>query len=275
MPDAVELWWMSLCAASVFNVGAWVWSRRALHARRAGLPAPAYALRRTVLALGAIYVLGCAFRSWHPMIDAPRLCLHDAWGASIVVGRSVATVAELCFAAQWMLILREAGAAAGHRPTTLMAAALLPLIALAEVASWYAVLTTDYLFHALENTLWTLAALGVVASFLGVRATVDDRSRRFVDTVVACGLAYVAFMAIVDVPMYLGRWVADVAAAKPLLTLAEGWREVVAPCRIVTAWEAWDEDVAWLSLYFTAAVWISVALPHVPGLGRRRHETRA
>jgi len=78
--------------------------------RRTQLPANAYATRRLLLWLAAVYVLGCGFRSALPMIDVPRFCLHDTWASYIVVGRSVATVAELAFAVQWALLLREAGA---------------------------------------------------------------------------------------------------------------------------------------------------------------------
>ena len=85
-------------------------------------------MRRRLLWLSALYVLGCGFRSVLPMIDVPRLCLHDTWVSYIAVGRSVATVAELAFAAQWALLLREAGATRASR-------AVVPLIVAAEILS--------------------------------------------------------------------------------------------------------------------------------------------
>ena len=36
-----------------------------------------------------------------------RIRLFDAWLSSIMVGRWVATVAEICFAAQWAIILHH------------------------------------------------------------------------------------------------------------------------------------------------------------------------
>lgn len=100
-------WWSLLCAVSVINIVAWLLSAAALKRRQPLLPADAYAVRRMQLLLSAGYVLGCAFRSVLPVFDVPRLCLVDSWLSSVVVGRSVATVAELCFVAQWALILRE------------------------------------------------------------------------------------------------------------------------------------------------------------------------
>src|SRR5688572_33490692 len=95
------------------------------------------------------------------MIDVPRLCLHDPWIARIVVGRSVATIAEMAFAAQWAILLREAGAVRASR-------SVLPLIGLAEVVSWFAVLTENDLFHAIENSIWPLTAV-IAVLFLATR----------------------------------------------------------------------------------------------------------
>ena len=66
-----------------------------------------YASRRLQLLLSAGYVFGCAFRSALPVYDVPRIALFDVWLSSVIVGRSVATFAELCFVAQWALLLRE------------------------------------------------------------------------------------------------------------------------------------------------------------------------
>src|SRR5450755_829495 len=78
-----------------------------------GLSPEAYSLRRWQLLLSAAYVFGCAFRSFYPVYDVPRICVVDSWLSSVLIGRSVATVAELCFVAQWALMLRETSRAAG------------------------------------------------------------------------------------------------------------------------------------------------------------------
>jgi hypothetical protein len=203
------------------------------------------------------------------MVDVPRTCLHDTWISRIVIGRLVATGAELCFAAQWALLLREAGAAAGGGPAARLARILLPVIVLAELLSWGAVLTANFLLHAAENSLWTLSAVLVVAGFVSVWRRVDERSRRFIAATIAGGAGYVTFMTFVDVPMYLSRWQADLAAGRDSLSLREGLRQVLERCTVTRDWTAWQQDVAWLSLYFTVAVWASIALAHVPPLRPR------
>src|SRR5262249_4080013 len=99
------IWWSLLCSLALLNIVAWGVSARLLQRRTADLSAPVYATRKMVLWLAAGYVLGCAFRSLLPMIDAPRICLHDTMISRIMVGRSVATVAELCLAGQFALLL--------------------------------------------------------------------------------------------------------------------------------------------------------------------------
>ncbi len=58
-----------------------------------------------MLVLCAAYVFGCAFRSFLPRADVQRICLFDHWTSSVAVGRSVATIAEVCFVAQWAIML--------------------------------------------------------------------------------------------------------------------------------------------------------------------------
>jgi hypothetical protein len=248
-----------LCAAAVLNLAAWRASARLLERRRAEFPSAVYATRRWLLRLAAVYVLGCGFRSALPMVDAARYCLHDTPLSYVALGRAVATVAELAFALQWALLLREAGAVRG-------AGAVVAIIAVAEVLSWLATLTTNNLYHAAENSLWTLTA-GLALVVLASRwKQMGEGGRRATVAAIGCGLVYIAFMAAVDVPMYLARW----QPGREHLSVAEGLGEILQRCIVVRDWASWRQDALWLTLYFTVAVWISVALPHVPPLIRRR-----
>src|SRR5215510_4057204 len=249
------LWWSLLCVAAVANVAAWMVSARLLGRRAPHWPAEVRATRRALLWLAAVYVAGCAFRSVLPMIDVPRYCLHDTWISYILVGRSVATVAELAFAAQWALLLHEAGAKRAS-------VAVVLLIGVAEILSWLATLTTNNLFHAAENSLWTLTAAFALVFLASRWRLVGDLGKRVIVAAIACGAAYIAFMVTVDVPMYLARW----QPGQEQLSLGEGMREIMQRCRVTRDWAKWREDAVWLTLYFTVAVWISIALPQAPSL---------
>lgn len=266
--DSVMTWWALLSAMAVFNVAVWGMSAHVLGKRLPGLAPPVARTRQLLLWLGAGYVVGCAFRSFLPMIDAARICLHDTAASRIVIGRSVATVAELCFAAQFALLLAEAARSTGHAVTRFAARWLFPFAVVAELFSWSAVLTTNYLFHAIENSLWTVGAAAVVGAFASAWARVDGRSRRFIVAVVISGCLYLAFMTLVDVPMYVSRWQATLASGGETLSALTGFGEIVARCSVVRGWETWRQEIPWLSLYFSTAVWISIALAHAPPLSR-------
>ncbi len=80
----------------------------------------------------------------------------------------------------------------------------------------------------------------------------------------AAGIAYVAFMFLVDVPMYWSRWVADEAAGRHYLSLAQGALDVSGRWVVSHRWEDWRSEVTWMSLYFSVAVWLSIGLVHAP-----------
>jgi hypothetical protein len=264
MSSALMIWWSGLCAAAAINIVAWALAAWQLKRRKECTPADIHAVRVRLLWLAAIYVLGCGFRSVYPMLDVPRICLHDTWISRIIIGRSVATIAELSFAAQLALLLRVASVATGGGIAAVASRLIVPLVLFAELCCWTAVLRGNYLMHALENSLWTLMAVLVFAAFLSLRFRTVDRRRRFFGLAIACATGYVAYMGFFDVPMYVSRWHSDLAAHHQYLSLSAGFGEILQRCTVMREWSAWRQDVPWLSLYFTVAVWISIALAHAP-----------
>ncbi len=269
MSAGVYLWWFFLCAVSGLNVLAWSLSAAALGRRHAVLSAEDYASRRLQLLLSAGYVFGCAFRSVMPVYDVQRVCLFDSWLCSVIVGRSVATFAELCFVTQWALLLREISRATGSIVGRAASIVMVPLIAIAEVCSWYSVLTTSNLGHVAEESIWGLSAALLVASLVAIWPRCDSALRPLLAVWCAAGIAYVAFMFLVDVPMYWSRWLADEASGHHYLSIAQGVIDASGRWVVSHRWEDWKNEVAWMSLYFSVAVWLSIALIHAPALGRR------
>jgi hypothetical protein len=266
MSSGVLLWWSVLCAVSGFNILAWLLSAVVLNRRQRVLSPGGYASRRLQLLLSAGYVFGCAFRSVLPVYDVPRLGLLDSWLSSVVIGRTVATLAELCFVTQWALLLREASHATESVVGKTAATVLIPLIAIAEAFSWYSVLTTSNLGHVVEESIWGLSAALLVISLWAIWPRCSAPLRPLLVAWCVAGVAYVAFMFLVDVPMYWSRWIADEASGRQYLSIAQGVLDVSRPAVVSHRWEDWRTEVAWMSLYFSAAVWISLALVHVPVL---------
>jgi hypothetical protein len=210
--------------------------------------------------LCAVYVFGCAFRSLLPRADVQRICLFDTWLSSVVVGRSVATVAEICFVAQWAIILHQLGSMTGADTTLHAAWVIVPLILIAECLSWYAVLTTNYLGNAIENSIWAVAFFLVGIGLCRLLPEFDGPVR--VGLVIAIiGIAgYLAFLMTIDIPMYLSRWRAKVADGSKLLRPLDGLRDVSTRWVVTHDLAEWKDEIAWMSLYFSVAVWVSLAL---------------
>ncbi len=258
--NPVAWWWALLTAVSSVNIAAWFWLYRDLRELRT-VSLGSTSGPGLMLVLCAAYVFGCAFRSILPRADVQRICLFDHWLSSVMVGRSVATVAEVCFAAQWAIILNQLGTTTGAETTLYAAGIVVPLIVIAECFSWHAVLTRNYLGHAIENSLW-----GVAFFIIGVglcRLLLDfDGLVRAVLVIAIIGIAgFLAFLASVDVPMYLTRWRAEAAnGGRNRLNHREGLRDLCVRWIVTHDFAEWKDEIAWMSLYFSAAVWSSLAL---------------
>jgi hypothetical protein len=263
MMSAVGAWRSGLCLVAAFNIVAWLLAVGALNKARAGLDAESYAARRLQLAFCAAYVFGCAFRSVFPVFDIPRLVQTDSWVSSVAVGRSVASVAELCFAVQWALFLLQSARATGSRFVRGASLAVVPMIALAEGCSWYAVLTTDNIGHVAENSLWGLTAALVLCSMAVVRADWRPERRRMLLTWFITGAAYVAFIFLADVPSYWLRWIKDEEGGRHYMTIAQGLHDVSTRWLVSYRWVDWRSEVTWMSLYFSVGVWVSISLTFV------------
>ena len=252
--NPVVWWWGLLTVVSGTNIAIWFVLYHQLHRldSRSGIG--------LMLVLSAAYVFGCAFRAFLPRADVQRICLFDTWLSSVVVGRSVATVAEICFAAQWVIVLHRLGTTTGADTALTVAWMVIPLILIAECFSWHAVLTTNYLCNAIENSLWAVAFLAVGIGLCRLLPDFDGPLRVALAIAVIGIVGYLAFLVTVDVPMYLSRWRASVADGVKLLRPLEGLRDVSTRWVVTHDFAEWKDEIAWMSLYFSAAVWASLAL---------------
>src|SRR4051812_9108853 len=223
--NPVARWWGLLTLVSGINIAVWFLLYRHLQepptASLGGTPSI-----QLMLLLCAAYVFGCAFRSFLPRADVQRICLFDTWLSSVMVGRTVATVAEVAFVAQWAILLHQLGTMTGADTTLNAAWVIVPLIVIAECFSWHAVLTRNYLCHAIENSLWGVAFF-IIAIGLCRLLPEFDGTARFLIVTTTIGIAgFMAFLATIDVPMYLTRWRAERANGSRLLSYREGLRDV-------------------------------------------------
>src|SRR5215471_2424157 len=153
-------WWSFLFLVSAGNLVLWVVIAREVHGLSDGYVAQQ-------LLLSGIFAAACAFRSILPRVDLERQCLWNSPLSSIFVGRSVATVAELSFAGQCALFIMKLSASTGNASPQVVGWSIVPLVLLAQLCCWYAVISLNHLGHALEEILWSVLAF-VVALSLGL-----------------------------------------------------------------------------------------------------------
>lgn len=265
--SALAWWWALLTLASTANIALWFLLYRHVDAQPVASLDGAWGTR-LMLAFCAAYVFGCAFRSVLPRADVQRICLFDTWLSSVVVGRSVATVAEVSFAAQWALVLHQLGSLAGVDTAVNVAWAIVPLIVVAQCCCWYGVLTTRCVAHAIENSIWAVSFLLVGIALCRVLPQFEGVLRLSLAVAIVGIAGYLAFLIVVDIPMYLSRW-QDGSQSKGLGPL-EGLRDASTRWVVTHDFAQWKDEIAWMSLYFTAAVWASLALCLVYALGHHQ-----
>jgi len=266
MDKSVLIWWSALIIITIANVLAWIYSAIIVQRRKAHLSITDYILTRRILILAGVYVVSCGIRAVMPRIDAQRISLFDHWLSSILVGRTIATIAELCFIAQWVLLLQAIGAHRNDVLVTRLSYWLLPLIFIAEIFSWSAVVSTFNFGHVIEESLWVLSAGLVLICFLKLHVNSSKRQKNYFTILMLCTVGYMLFMVSVDIPMYFSRWQADIESNHHTLSFIDGFHDLSNRWVVIRNWKTWRAEVPWMTLYYSVAVWTSIALTHVPSM---------
>jgi len=235
-----------LSALAVVNIAAWTYV----------VATGGHSLDVAQVALSGLYVFGCAYRCFLPVYDIPRIGIVDSSASSVFVGRTVATVAELAFAAQWAVYL-HANELESVRLASLL---ILPLIVVAETCSWQAVLTTSNRGHIFENSLWGIAAALIVICLVAIAIYIPADRTLALDIWTVGGVLFSVYIFTVDVPMYRARWKADLAQQRRYLSIAQGLADVRHRRVVSRRWEDWRGEVVWMTLYFSFGVWVSISL---------------
>jgi hypothetical protein len=272
--NPVAIWWCFLLIVSTANIALWMLLHRRYRQMTPSAQRGIFRVEVLVL-LCAAYVFGCAFRSVLPRADVQRISLFDTWLSSVFVGRSVATVAEICFVLQWAIVLYQLAKLAKADTARNIAMVIVPLILLAETFSWYAVITTNYLGNTLENSLWAVTFLLIAVALLRLLNDFRGPARLAIGLAVVGITAYLVFLVVIDVPMYFDRWQQDMASGKELFGLLAGLHDLTTRWTVTHDIAQWRDEIAWMSLYFSVAVWSSLALGSFPLLQDRLLQYRA
>ena len=292
-------WWAFLSTMSLLNIAIWFYSYRTLHSKDPAVieddddddddngttnnddnttneydeytNSDAAYYQRYHLMLSGVYVFACAYRSFLPRIDLERYCLWDTMLSSIFLGRSAATIAEISFAGQIALYLRQLGDHHDHPWAKLLSMVLVPMITIAQGFCWTGVVTLNHAYHAIEESIWAVCSLLVAFEMGSLVIYYPEKPSLYSAGVFGfvISLAFCYYMITVDVPMYIRRWKegwAGKGSSRQVvrLTSFEGGKDALHRRVVTKSWDVWREETVWLTGYFTSAVWLSLLLVHLP-----------
>lgn len=246
------LWWKFLCIIAVTNILIWALAIY-LHSDM-----QSFSYAQPVLS--GIYVMVCAFRSFYPRIDLERYCLFDTPISSVVIGRTSATIAEICFSIQCALLISDLGHVLDSTAIIYTSYAIVPVIVLAQSFCWYAALTLNHFWHGMEELAWVVMVLLAGSSFaIGYINLEGIYAALMVIGILGCiGSAYI--MLAIDIPMYFSRKDDSVNSGIQFLTVSEGINDAMSRRVQTSDWEVWKKEALWITPYFTFGVWLSIGM---------------
>ncbi len=250
---------------AAFNIAAWSFTARELHrgataAERKRITRSAAGSSSSRPATCSAVPSGRSFRS----STFPVETLFDTWisrRARRPYGRdrlrgSASRVSGRCYCAR---------RPRGRRSTAYaVSATLVPMIVVAEICSWYSVITTSNIGHVFEEMLWGIGAALVVITMARIRPRCTPLPRTAIITWCAAGFAYVAYMFTVDVPDVLESLGRERIGGTRVSGLADGVSDALQRRLVTWEWQDWNSEVVWMTLYFSVAVWISISLVYAP-----------
>ena len=217
-----------------------------------------------------MYLLACGVRAVLPRGDDLRTCIIDTPLSWPAVGRTLATFAEISFGFQCAV---GVAALVNDKPLLRrLAYSASVLTTVAQGFCWVGVATQRTIYNAVEESLWAVAAaiLTALCAFVLYRHynypnyALPARSWRFATLFRLSGLGYVAYMVVIDVPMYYNRHQEHMASGRPFYTFYDGVVDM-ADCKNITrSFEDWKEEMPWMTPYFTVATQASIFLTRYP-----------
>lgn len=224
-----------------------------------------------ILILVFLFVAVCAIRSIWPRTDSYKLCFYNNSISIPVVGRILATFAEMSFVTLLVIITNIIldDSTDGSILFSILKKynyLLIPMIFCAQIFCWIGVTTIRPIFNAIEESLWAVLGSSKIIIFSLIYYNLINRTNltpkinhiKFISPIiiVSC-LFYVLFMVKHDIPMYIKRYREN--KDEPL-NFIDGIKELSRCNKISQSYSDWKEEIPWLTLYFTFAVWFVIII---------------
>ena len=155
--------------------------------------------------MSAVYTAVCAFRSFMPRIGLERYCVVDHWLSHIAIGRSGATIAEICFGVQIGLLMEEMGVRAGVMWVQDLKWPVIIALSVAQVFCWIGCITLKHAWLTTEETMWTITFIVVGAAFSACAPLLTGTWQNLAYLGIVLCIIFTMFMVISDLPMHIVR----------------------------------------------------------------------
>lgn len=245
--DVPKIWWLSLTLISVLNII--ILSSQYKNTKNL-----------SIFVMAFIYIIVNAIRAIWPRIDIERICFFDANISTPLVGRFLATIAELCYIGLFIITLKLfISTSKDFDKYSIILNLIFIVILIAEILSWCGCLTKKQLFNAFEESLWGFSAVVIlIISLLTYKEINNKKIKNYLLTISLCLLIYITFMVLVDIPMYIKRDKIEIIDKNT--SLDEQIKDMSKCNTISKDYNTWKEDIPWLSGYFSLGSWSAIIL---------------
>ena len=249
MNISIKHWWFFLIIISIINVGLILLTLQNVKSN----------FEMKLFYLAFIYILVNSVRGIWLREDIQRLCLHNNTLSSPLIGRVITTVSEISFVLLIVLIFKQIVNTSNHNPNIhLVLNFIILAIVIAEIFCWKGCLSTEQYWNMLEESTWTLSSfLIMVISIFMLFNEKNITFKRFLYITIFATILYQIFMITVDIPMYYNRSNNVTTEATDILSQVND----MADCKIISeSNDYWDQEIPWLTGYFTFGSWIAIIL---------------
>jgi hypothetical protein len=162
-----------------------------------------------------------------------------------------------------VLLLFKLSALTGSSVISAIGLTVLPIVVVAELACWFAVVTLNNIGHAVEELLWSImVALIAVCLVIYWQRTAGDLPMWVPIGLFACAGTAILILT-VDIPLYVTRWRIAKRTGLRYLRVIDGLKDALVRDRVTQAREEWRKEIVWMGLYFSAGVWVSLGIVFV------------
>jgi len=224
-----------------------------------------------ILLANAIIFTG--IRGIYPVLEGDRKCMHNV--VSPFITRSCATIAEISLGILVVLMvlnilkhIQRQNKNKIFKTLENVCYLIISLPVLANMNCWMGVSTNFNLFNVIEESLWAIYAIVLLAIFTISIKNISKRTKKYniIKNTFIIGIIllilYICYMITIDIPLYFKRYLYYIDDSK-VEKINHGLRSMF-QCRIITnKYSDWNTEIIWMTSYFTLWMFLLFGIYYV------------